>query len=235
MFELGLKITLVYLLACFVLVPASRFKKQASAGNLVSKFCSSTVVVWALLLLVTQFKKNYVFPNFLLAFVFACLACFTQLVLRGRIKNIWVFALSVSLHVLCMACFVYYFYPFQLDFSVVFSTKVYLLLVALLLLTLFCNVLIKRLMEFLNYAIPKTGITDGGKYIGMLERLFVFLFVVMNFWEGIGFLLAAKSIFRFGDLKENKDVKLTEYILIGTLLSFGLAILLGKLYLYFSV
>jgi len=48
-------------------------------------------------------------------------------------------------------------------------------------------------------------------------------------FEAIGFLLAAKSIFRFGDLKEAKDRKLTEYVLIGTLLSFGLALLTGLL------
>jgi hypothetical protein len=40
----------------------------------------------------------------------------------------------------------------------------------------------------------------------------------------VGFLIAAKSVFRFGDLKESKDRKLTEYILVGTLVSFGLAI-----------
>jgi hypothetical protein len=75
---------------------------------------------------------------------------------------------------------------------------------------------------------------NAGKYIGILERLFVFFFVVINFWEGIGFLLAAKSIFRFGDLKESKDVRLTEYILIGTLMSFGLGILCAMLYKYFT-
>jgi uncharacterized membrane protein (DUF373 family) len=46
--------------------------------------------------------------------------------------------------------------------------------------------------------------------------------------------LAAKSIFRFGDLKESKDVKLTEYILIGTLLSFGLGILCAMVYKIFG-
>jgi hypothetical protein len=51
--------------------------------------------------------------------------------------------------------------------------------------------------------------------------------VILGRWEAIGFLLAAKSVFRFGDLKESKDRKLTEYILIGTLLSFGVAILIG--------
>jgi hypothetical protein len=66
-----------------------------------------------------------------------------------------------------------------------------------------------------------------------MERLFVFTFVVMGRWEGIGFLMAAKSIFRFGDLKEAKDRKLTEYILIGTLLSFGIAMALGVAVVYF--
>jgi hypothetical protein len=55
--------------------------------------------------------------------------------------------------------------------------------------------------------------------------------VVSNHWEAIGFLMAAKSVFRFGDLKESTDRKLTEYILIGTFVSFGLAILTGILYI----
>ena len=61
---------------------------------------------------------------------------------------------------------------------------------------------------------------------------FVFYFVVSVNFEAIGFLLAAKSIFRFGDLKEAKDRKLTEYVLIGTLLSFGIALLTGILVKY---
>ncbi|MGB6037763.1 MAG: DUF3307 domain-containing protein, partial [Cryomorphaceae bacterium] len=74
----------------------------------------------------------------------------------------------------------------------------------------------------------------AGKYIGMLERLFIFAFVVLNQWSAIGFLITAKSVFRFGDLSRAKDRKLTEYILIGTLLSFGLAILTGLVYQYLN-
>jgi hypothetical protein len=77
----------------------------------------------------------------------------------------------------------------------------------------------------------EASLHNAGKYIGMLERLFVFIFVITCNWEGIGFLLAAKSVFRFGDLKESKDRKLTEYILIGTLLSFGIAIVTGMVVL----
>jgi hypothetical protein len=75
----------------------------------------------------------------------------------------------------------------------------------------------------------KDSLQEAGKTIGILERFFVFAFVLSGHWEAIGFLLAAKSIFRFGDLKESKDRKLTEYVLIGTLISFGIAIVAGVL------
>lgn len=65
---------------------------------------------------------------------------------------------------------------------------------------------------------------SAGKYIGILQRLFVLGFILLNQWSSIGLLIAAKSVFRFSDLSRAKDRKLTEYILIGTLISFGLAI-----------
>ena len=68
------------------------------------------------------------------------------------------------------------------------------------------------------------SLKDAGQYIGILERLLVFIFIVVGHWEAVGFLITAKSVFRFGDLKESKHRKLTEYILIGTLISFGIAI-----------
>ena len=73
------------------------------------------------------------------------------------------------------------------------------------------------------------SLTNAGKYIGILERLLVFTFITVNHWEGVGFMIAAKSVFRFSDLAEAKQRKLTEYVLIGTLLSFGVAVFLGIL------
>jgi hypothetical protein len=75
------------------------------------------------------------------------------------------------------------------------------------------------------------SLQNAGKYIGILERLFVFVFIVTNHWEAVGFLIAAKSVFRFGDLRKSKERKLTEYILIGTLLSFGIALVCGFIFL----
>ena len=77
------------------------------------------------------------------------------------------------------------------------------------------------------------SLKSAGKYIGVLERIFAFGFIILNQWSAIGVLIAAKSVFRFGDLSRAKDRKLTEYMLIGSLLSFGLAIVIGLLYNYF--
>lgn len=71
------------------------------------------------------------------------------------------------------------------------------------------------------------GLQTAGEHIGALERILIVTFVLLDQYSGIGFLLAAKSVFRFGDMRRQHDRKLTEYIMLGTLLSFSTAILLG--------
>lgn len=65
------------------------------------------------------------------------------------------------------------------------------------------------------------GLHNGGALIGKLERALIFLLILINQPAGIGFLVAAKSILRF---EEAKKQKVAEYVLIGTLSSFSLAI-----------
>lgn len=77
-------------------------------------------------------------------------------------------------------------------------------------------------LQTVNSSLP-----DAGKIIGYLERLLVLVFILNNHWQAVGFLLAAKSVFRFGNLKESHDRKLTEYVLIGTFLSFAIALLVS--------
>lgn len=71
------------------------------------------------------------------------------------------------------------------------------------------------------------GLSKGGYWIGVTERSLIFLFILVGEPAGIGFLAAAKSVFRIGELKDSKDRKLAEYILIGTLLSFAAAMVVG--------
>ena len=56
--------------------------------------------------------------------------------------------------------------------------------------------------------------------------MLILFFVFNNRYEAIGFLIAAKSFIRFSGA-EPRTRALTEYILIGTFISFGIAVLVG--------
>lgn len=119
--------------------------------------------------------------------------------------------------------------------ELLFSNSFLILTTAVVFLTQPVSIIMSVLIKPWSDVIPnekEQSLKNAGKYIGILERLLVFLFICTNHFEAIGFLLATKSVFRFGDLKESKERKLTEYILIGTLLSFGIALIVGLLTQY---
>jgi len=74
----------------------------------------------------------------------------------------------------------------------------------------------------------------AGVYIGYIERLLIYVAVVTHNWNIVGFLLAAKSVIRFGDLNKADDRKFAEYVLIGTLISMTSAILCGLGFLWLT-
>lgn len=75
----------------------------------------------------------------------------------------------------------------------------------------------------------KETLKDAGLWIGVIERFLILIFLLAKQDAAIGFLLAAKSIFRFGDLRKTEEKNQTEYLLIGTFLSFGMAVVVGYL------
>lgn len=89
--------------------------------------------------------------------------------------------------------------------------------------------IIKRLVADYSgdLAADDRGLPKAGRLIGRLERFLILLFVFADALTGVGFLLTAKSVFRFGDAKDDETHRRTEYYLIGSLASFTLAIVLG--------
>ena len=87
------------------------------------------------------------------------------------------------------------------------------------------NILIKLILE--RYKIGETesceSIKNAGSLIGNLERILTLVFVIIGQYEAVGFIIAAKSLLRFKDT----DTAKTEYVLAGTLLSFGIATFCG--------
>jgi hypothetical protein len=74
--------------------------------------------------------------------------------------------------------------------------------------------------------IEKGGLPNAGMYIGWLERLLIVTAVLMQSPSTVGLILAGKSIARFPEMK---DPGFAEYFLIGTFLSFTIALAGGML------
>lgn len=146
-------------------------------------------------------------------------------------QKAWFF-IDQALHLLILGLIVWLWTGTWFDFSMLDAKKTILTLTGIVFLTSPASVIIKILVSGWTPNTEdrrKDSLQNAGKYIGILERLFVLTFILSNHWQAIGFILAAKSIFRFGDLTASKERKLTEYVMIGTLLSFGMAVLTGLL------
>jgi hypothetical protein len=97
------------------------------------------------------------------------------------------------------------------------------------------NLLIRWLLSRLQFrSEAKAGVEGNadidahelarGRVIGLLERTLIYFFVLNGQFGAVGFTLAAKAFTRFKELEKRS---FAEYVLIGTLLSSGLAMLIA--------
>jgi Protein of unknown function (DUF3307) len=81
---------------------------------------------------------------------------------------------------------------------------------------------IRLLMAELPLPEGMPGLPKGGKIIGYLERMVILILVIIEEPGAIGFVIAAKSVLRFSEIKD--DQLASEYVIIGTLASFAWAL-----------
>tara|TARA_R110002073_G_scaffold72537_1_gene177465 strand:+ start:461064 stop:461777 length:714 start_codon:yes stop_codon:yes gene_type:complete len=231
MILLAIKLLLAHLIGDFLFQPDT-WVTHKKEHKIKSKYLYWHIAIHlTALLILLQFQYT-------LAIVFIILTHFIidviKIYLTNQKNSRLLFVSDQIAHVVVLLGVVYYYFPFKIDINTIYTQKNLLFITFLLLVTYVSSVLIKQLISKWDAEInnDKKSIDGAGNYIGMLERLLVFIFVLLNLWSAIGFLITAKSVFRFGDLTDGKNRKLTEYVLIGTLLSFGLAIILGILYKY---
>lgn len=157
----------------------------------------------------------------------------SKLLIQKKKTKRLLFFIDQLLHIFIIVGCYFFFVKNASNISLQLTQNNLLLIICFLFLTIPVSIIMKTI--FLKWNISELtknneSLSDAGKYIGILERILVFIFIILNHWEAVGFLITAKSVFRFGDLKESKDRQLTEYILIGTLISFGIAIITGIIY-----
>jgi hypothetical protein len=223
-----IKLILAHLLTDFILQPSSwveeRNRKHFSSGKLylhalVTGLLAYILIGWqywpvALIILITHFFidgwKSY------------------------RPKRTRYFLIDQVLHLIVIAgCWVVTFQDWtfwgELRRRVNTDMHGWMVFAAFVFVTTPAGILIGQLTSGWSKKIddPENSLANAGKWIGILERVIVFVLVLLSQYSAIGLVIAAKSILRFSE-KDRQEAK-TEYVLIGTLLSIGLAILTGLL------
>jgi hypothetical protein len=227
---LVLNLLLAHILGDFVLQPNHWVKQRTQYKRIKYLFYHMgvhAVLTFALMALVVPIERYW--GGAVVIIVSHFFIDWAKQAVTGKMNPIAAFLVDQLLHLLIIfgvANYYGHFYPVQL--GILSIPQVVLFILFVLLVTKVGAIFIKVFLS--QWRIEDIGVNNAGQIIGMIERLFVFGFICIDFWSGIGFLLAAKSVFRFGDLNNAKDRNLTEYVLVGTLLSFGWAILMAVLY-----
>lgn len=223
------KLLLAHFIGDFLVQPKS-WVEEKELRRIASPKLYLHILIHGALILLLLWNFDYWLPVLLLM-VFHGIIDIAKLYAQKEGNKAKWFLFDQGLHLTTLLIFWFFWFNSTVNLSdITISPNVWIYITALLFLTSVSGVIIQVLMTNWSRALNEStdeSLINAGKYIGILERLFVFTFIVTGHWEAIGFLMASKSIFRFGDLKESKDRKLTEYILIGTLLSFGIATATG--------
>ena len=223
MLTLLIKLILAHLIGDFLLQP-QKWVNHKETHKVKSKFLYAHILVHlAALILVLQFNFKYGL-GMLIIIISHYIIDLIKLYLKPKMNHRLLFGLDQLAHLIVIALVVKLYEPYQFSINTLFEPKTLLFITTILCITKVSSIIMKTIISKwdLKEYTEEASLENAGAYIGILERLFVFIFIIINHWEGVGFLIAAKSVFRFGDLSKAKDRKLTEYILIGTLLSLSL-------------
>ena len=160
-------------------------------------------------------------------------------------KNLFgrhIFFIDQFLHLLVISAAVYFYsvyFPLKPWFTIPLNCYHLAILFSYVLCLKPSNILIKEIFQAYAIKLPSgpsvagyekaadkrepKELPNAGKLIGNAERIISLTLILIDQFAPVGFLIAAKSIIRY----KESDITKTEYVLIGTLLSFGIAIMLG--------
>ncbi len=220
-----IKLLLAHLLTDFVLQPwswiASRNKKHFDSGKLYLHGFITALVAWILI------GWKY--------WIVGLVIFITHTLIDGwksyQKQNSIYFLIDQLFHIIVIAgCWYFTFIQWEnvkhTWARLNSNSHFWLLITACVFLTTPSGILIGQLTKNWRDQIPDSeNLANAGKWIGIAERIIILIFVMQNQYSAIGLLIAAKGIIRFNE-KDRQEIK-TEYLVIGTLLSIGIAIITG--------
>lgn len=97
-----------------------------------------------------------------------------------------------------------------------------------LLLTQPANWVVRNVLRLARHDAPQSQ-NRAGRWIGVLERLLIYVLVLIGAAAAAGLVVAAKSILRFPEISGKPAAIDPEYVLIGSLASWFLAFSMGAI------
>jgi len=222
-----IKLILAHLLTDFILQPKSwvddRYAKHFASVKLYLHGVITALMAWVMMGL------QYWLP--------AIIILVTHTLIDGwksyRENTVAYFLIDQLLHLLVMAgCWYFIFIKWndvqmtwqQLDTHI----TAWKMIIAFVFVTAPAGILIGQFTkQWRDKITGAESLANAGKWIGIAERIIILIFVLYNQFSAIGLLVAAKGIIRFNE-KDRQEIK-TEYLVIGTLMSIGLAVITGLL------
>jgi len=225
--NLLLRLLIAHLLTDFVLQPTSWVKEKKQ-----KKHRSPKLYLHVLIAGITAYVFSGLWHNWWLPLIIIFTHFFIDLWKLNRPENVTYFLLDQLFHILVVIAL---WIGISFDLHTVWAylsalaqnSKFWLIVTGYVLVTWPLGYIIGMATEKWRDAaeVNKEGLAKAGVWIGFFERLLILTFIISNQFAAVGFLIAAKSILRFSD-KENTQKK-TEYVLIGTLMSFAFAAIIG--------
>ena len=221
---------IAHLLADFTFQPQTWCDKKER--ELISKEHVYHVLIVFALSWILSFHVSFWWASLLIAGSHFGLDVLKSFMYKLNVGRKYLFFIDQFLHVAIIMYVVYLFSErTDVHFPIPVKADVVFIVFALVACTKPSNVFIKKFMEskgIIHASNDENELLKAGRIIGSLERLISFALILFNQFAAVGFIIAAKSILRYRDTQTAK----TEYLLIGTLLSFGIAIILGIMHIF---
>lgn len=227
--NLLLRLIVAHLLTDFALQSTGWVKEKKQRKHLSSKLYLHVFIAG-----LTAYVFSGLWLNWWLPLVIMVTHLFIDLWKLNRPENVVYFLIDQFLHILVILI-VWMFLFYDLDAihnhlsALLQRTDIWLIITGYLFVTWPLGIIIGMATDKwrIDAGVTKEGLPKAGVWIGIFERLLILTFILSNQYAAVGFLITAKSILRFSD-KENTQKK-TEYVLIGTLMSFAASAIVGIL------
>ncbi len=222
-----LRLVIAHLLADFLLQRKTWIKERSA-----KKWKAKTLYLHALIVGVLTWALSGYYQNFWIPLLVMLTHFLIDTVKSYTGNTLKYFLLDQLFHFIVILIAWYLYLMPEINFSEIIQNIFYdqknLAIITAYIFTIWpSGFLIAKITENWQKQIKNDGLEDAGRWIGMFERVLILTFVLINQFSGIGFLIAAKSILRFSDIKNAETRKDAEYILLGTMISFILAIFTG--------